>query len=96
MFNPILTDHRTIRTKEKDRYGEVFTPYEFIIEDIMDNLPSTRFGPIRIYVWLDPCAGTGNFMSSCLCQIDEGFTQAISLIRKNAKPTYFKQHVAYD
>lgn len=55
-----IDEHRNIRKTEKDTYGEVFTPYEFI-DEIMNNL-STNVWSDPDLCWLDPCAGTGNFM----------------------------------
>ena len=62
--------HLTIRKKEKDRYGEVFTPYEFI-EEIMNNLPSKVWSN-KDLCWLDPCSGTGNFMAVAYVKLMKG------------------------
>ena len=65
-----IDEHRNIRTKEKNKYGEVFTPYEFITE-IMDHLPTTIWSNKDVCI-LDPCAGTGNFMIVAYVKLMKG------------------------
>jgi len=48
-----------LRTKEKDRYGEVLTP-TYLIDEILDQFPPEIWKNKDVR-WLDPCAGTGNY-----------------------------------
>ena len=75
-----IDDHRTIRTKEKDKYGEVFTPYEFINE-IMINLPNKVWSNPEL-CWLDPCGGTGNFMLVVYVKLMKGLQKSIPDAKK--------------
>lgn len=49
-----------VKLKEKDKYGEVFTPPQFI-DKILDLFPKTVWSNPRVK-WLDPTAGVGFFM----------------------------------
>lgn len=58
---------KNIRSKEKNRFGEVFTPIE-LIDEILDEIP------IEIWrnpdsKWLDPAAGMGNFSALVYCRL---------------------------
>ena len=86
-----IDDHRTIRTKEKDQYGEVFTPYEFINE-IMINLPNKVWSNPKL-CWLDPCAGTGNFMLVVYVKLMKGLQKSIPDAKK--RKTHILQHMLY-
>ena len=54
-----IQDNLTIRDKEKDRFGEVFTSPE-LIDEIFNNIPLSVWKNPNTK-WLDPAAGNGNF-----------------------------------
>ena len=54
-----FTQNLEVRDKEKDHFGEVFTPPE-LINEILDALPANVWSD-RDGRWLDPAAGHGNF-----------------------------------
>ena len=86
-----IDDHRNIRTKEKNKYGEVFTPYEFIIE-IMDNLPNTIWSNKDLCI-LDPCAGTGNFMIIAYVKLMKGLQKQFPDTKK--RKTHILSNMLY-
>lgn len=51
--------YQNINISNKNKYGEVFTPNELIVE-MLNNFPKSVWTKPN-YKWLDPCAGTGNF-----------------------------------
>lgn len=55
----ISINQRKSTQKNKDAFGEVFTP-AILIDEILDNLPAHVWRTPE-YKWLDPCAGGGNF-----------------------------------
>jgi len=50
-----------LRKEEKDKYGEVLTPYN-LINEILEEFPS-HVWKNKDLTWLDPCAGTGNYFA---------------------------------
>lgn len=70
----------TIRINEKNKYGEVFTPYE-LIKEILDNLPKSLWSNPDL-CWLDPCAGTGNFMILVYVKLMKGLQSSFPNIQK--------------
>lgn len=54
-----ITEHLPIRTTEKDKFGEVFTPIH-LIEELLNALPKNVWSNPNLR-WLDPAAGVGNF-----------------------------------
>ncbi len=59
-----------IRDHEKSQFGEVLTPSTLIIE-VCDHLPKRVWSDPKLR-WLDPAAGTGNFMSIVFHRLDHG------------------------
>jgi len=55
-----IAEHLPIKLKEKQKFGEVFTP-ESLIEQILDNFPADIWTD-STRTWLDPGCGVGNFM----------------------------------
>ena len=49
----------SVRDLEKNKYGEVFTPYAYIC-DLLDQLPARVWRDTTLR-WLEPAAGIGNF-----------------------------------
>jgi hypothetical protein len=64
-----------IRTKEKDRYGEVFTSIE-LIEELFDHLPANVWKNSDLK-WLDPAAGQGNFTALAYIRLMKGLASVI-------------------
>ena len=54
-----IVKHLPIRTDEKDKFGEVFTP-DFLVEELFEALPEEVWYNPNLK-WLDPAAGVGNF-----------------------------------
>jgi hypothetical protein len=54
-----IQDNLSVRTSEKNKYGEVFTPIEYIIE-LLDQLPSRVWSDSSLR-WLEPASGIGHF-----------------------------------
>jgi hypothetical protein len=54
-----IIEHLTIRTEEKDKFGEVFTPSS-LIHEILDQLPIEVWSNPDLS-WFDPANGIGNF-----------------------------------
>lgn len=54
-----ILNNLAIKTQEKDKYGEVFTPPD-LIKEMLDKLPSSVWKN-KDYKWLDPANGIGNF-----------------------------------
>lgn len=54
-----IIDNLAIKTQEKNKYGEVFTPPD-LIKEMLDKLPSSVWKN-KDYKWLDPANGIGNF-----------------------------------
>lgn len=53
------TEALRVRKKEKDKFGEVFTPLK-LINDMLDKLPAAIWSDPN-KKWLDPATGIGNF-----------------------------------
>lgn len=71
--------------KNKDKYGEVFTP-TILIDEILDNLPAHLWKNAE-YKWLDPCAGRGNFFLLVYGRLMNG------LVPVFPNPTQRKRHI---
>ena len=72
----------TIRIAEKNKYGEVFTPYE-LIKELLDNLPKSLWSNPELCI-LDPCAGTGNFMMLVYVKLMTGLASQIPNKKKRS------------
>ena len=59
-INEYVNKYLPVKQKEKDKYGEVFTP-PHLIKDVLDLFPSAVWANPHLK-WLDPCAGVGFFM----------------------------------
>jgi len=62
-----------IRKHEKDQLGEVLTPSK-LIDELCDHLPKTVWTNPDLK-WLDPAAGTGNFMSIIFHRLNSGLAK---------------------
>ena len=54
-----IQENLSVRELEKNKYGEVFTPYSYIC-DILDQLPMSVWSNPGLR-WLEPASGIGNF-----------------------------------
>jgi hypothetical protein len=54
-----IEEYLTVRSEEKDKNGEVFTP-SVLIDEMLNTLPSDVWKDPKLK-WLDPANGTGNF-----------------------------------
>lgn len=54
-----IQENLSVRELEKNKYGEVFTPYSYIC-DILDQLPVSVWSNPGLR-WLEPASGIGNF-----------------------------------
>jgi len=54
-----IEQYLPIRKKEKEQYGEVFTPIS-LIDEVMDEIPESVWKNPEL-TWLDPANGIGNF-----------------------------------
>ena len=68
-----------------DTFGEVFTP-PVLIEELLEHLPKSIWSNPNL-LWLDPCAGTGNFMDRILPRLMEGLSTAFP------QPAARKRHI---
>jgi hypothetical protein len=66
----------SVRTSEKNKYGEVFTPLEYITR-LLDQLPSHVWSNPALR-WLEPAAGIGNFCVVVYIRLMEGLSTVIT------------------
>lgn len=77
-YNDILNkinEFLPIRKKEKDKYGEVFTPTS-VIEEMLDHIPKDVWSNPDLK-WLDPANGIGNFPMVVYFRLMKGLEKAI-------------------
>ena len=68
-----------------DTFGEVFTP-PILIQELLEHLPKPVWSNPDL-TWLDPCAGTGNFLECILPRLMEGLSTAFP------QPAARKRHI---
>lgn len=68
-----------------DKFGEVFTP-PILIQELLEHLPKPVWSNPDL-TWLDPCAGTGNFLEYILPRLMEGLSTAFP------EPATRKRHI---
>lgn len=64
----------SVREFEKNKYGEVFTPYKYIC-DLLDQLPARVWRDPELQ-WLEPAAGIGNFCIVVYMRLMDGLVDA--------------------
>lgn len=70
----------SIRSHEKDKYGEVFTSYE-LINEMLNQLPNELWNnPNK--KWLDPATGNGNFMVIVYSKLLHGLKNKMPALEK--------------
>lgn len=70
-----IEKHLPIRSSEKDKFGEVFTPAH-LIEELFDALPREVWTDPNL-TWLDPAAGVGNFALLAYVRLMDGLKKEI-------------------
>lgn len=68
--------NKTVRIKEKEDYGEVFTN-PILINEMLDTLPKAVWSNPDL-IWLDSSCGVGNFFAFCYFRLMEGLKQCFS------------------
>ena len=62
--------NKTVRIKEKENYGEVFTN-PILINEMLDTLPKAVWSNPNL-IWLDSSSGVGNFFAFCYFRLMKG------------------------
>lgn len=75
IVSDFINENLSIREFEKNKYGEVFTPYSYIC-DLLDQLP-TPFWNNPMLRWLEPSSGIGNFCVVVYCRLMDGLSNVI-------------------
>ena len=70
-----IAQNLSIREMEKNKYGEVFTPYSYIC-DLLDELPVSVWSNPALR-WLEPATGIGNFCIVIYIRLMEGLSTVI-------------------
>jgi len=70
-----IEEHLSIRTEEKNKYGEVFTPIT-LINEMLDKLDSNVWSNPNLK-WLDPANGIGNFPMVVYHRLNKGLSNVI-------------------
>lgn len=70
-----IAQNLSIREMEKNKYGEVFTPYSYMC-DLLDELPVSVWSNPALR-WLEPAAGIGNFCIVIYIRLMEGLSTVI-------------------
>lgn len=65
-----INENLTIDTEKKNKLGEVFTPID-LINKVLDLLPANVWTNYNLR-WLDPCAGSGNFLAIVYIKLMNG------------------------
>lgn len=78
-----IHENLSIRDLEKNKYGEVFTPYSYIC-DILDQLPMSVWSNPGLR-WLEPASGIGNFCVVIYMRLMDGL--------RTVTPNMVERHV---
>ena len=78
-----INKHLPVKNLEKAKYGEVFTP-SALIKKMLAQLPTSCWSNPE-FKWLDPCAGTGNFLIHVYQRLMEGLENAFPNKSKRSK-----------
>jgi hypothetical protein len=69
-----IEENLSVRVSEKNKYGEVFTPYSYIC-DLLDQLPESVWSNPALR-WLEPASGIGNFCIVIYTRLMDGLAAA--------------------
>lgn len=72
-----------VRSNEKDKFGEVFTPPS-LINELLDNLPKQVWSNPNLR-WLDPASGIGNFFIYVYDRLMSGLSKKIPDINERSR-----------
>jgi hypothetical protein len=78
-----IQENLSVRDMEKNKYGEVFTPYSYIC-DILDQLPVSVWSNPGLR-WLEPASGIGNFCVVIYMRLMDGL--------RTVTPNILERHV---
>ena len=79
----IIRERLVVRTSEKEKHGEVFTPPVLVCE-MLDTLPNLVWSNKHLK-WLDPANGIGNFPVIVYYKLMEGLKKAMPDNKKRSK-----------
>lgn len=65
-----INENLSINTEKKNKLGEVFTPID-LVNKVLDLLPPSVWSDHTLR-WLDPCAGSGNFLAIVYLRLMDG------------------------
>jgi hypothetical protein len=82
-ISAFIQENLSVRDLEKNKYGEVFTPYSYIC-DILDQLPVSVWSNPGLR-WLEPASGIGNFCVVIYMRLMDGL--------RTVTPNILERHV---
>lgn len=65
-----INENLSINIEKKNKLGEVFTPID-LVNKVLDLLPTSVWSDHSLK-WLDPCAGSGNFLAIVYLRLMDG------------------------
>ena len=68
-----INENLSINTEKKNKLGEVFTPID-LVNKVLDLLPASVWTDHTLR-WLDPCAGSGNFLAIVYLRLMDGLAK---------------------
>lgn len=68
-----INKNLSINTEKKNKLGEVFTPID-LVNKVLDLLPASVWSDHTLR-WLDPCAGSGNFLAIVYLRLMDGLAK---------------------
>jgi hypothetical protein len=74
-ISTFIQENLSVRDLEKNKYGEVFTPYSYIC-DILDQLPVSVWSNSGLR-WMEPASGIGNFCVVIYMRLMDGLHTVI-------------------
>jgi hypothetical protein len=87
----LLRQHLPVRKKEKESFGEVFTP-SAVIQDLLNQFPANVWKQ-KTFKWLDPASGIGNFPIYIFFNLMNGLKSELPNETKRAK--HIVEHMLY-
>ena len=86
-----INQYLDVREREKDKYGEVFTP-PVLINELLDELPKSIWSNPHLK-WLDPASGIGNFFMLVFLRLMNGLSTKIP--NKNKRSEHILTKMLY-
>lgn len=83
----------SVRDIEKNKYGEVFTPYSYIC-DLLDQLPARVWRDPGLR-WLEPASGIGNFCLVIYMRLMDGLADADAFPDQVARHEHILQNMLF-